>query len=75
MINTVTTAPTIRVIVLIDIPASSKAVTRTKNAQKNTQEARNMPASGPVGDEYENIQDNCKNGVASPAKLNKERAY
>jgi hypothetical protein len=33
-----------------------------------------MLASGAVGDEYENIQDNCKNGVASPAKLNKERA-
>jgi len=33
-----------------------------------------MLASGTVGDECENIQDNCKNGVASPTKLNKERA-
>jgi len=34
-----------------------------------------MLASGPVGDEYENRKDDCKNGVACPTKLNKERAY
>ncbi len=33
-----------------------------------------MLASGLVSDEYKNRQNNCKNGVACPTKLNKERA-